>query len=185
MVLSMEKSDLLLALLYSPGRSGKSAEPIAGITRMTKLIYLLREEGHLDDTFKFVPYKMGPFSSEIYSEIDFLQNFPTPSKSLLLVEKDSPAEQINPEQFKFLNDMAGEDEGGLESDDVNAIYKLSSIGIKVAEQIWKTLPTDARELISKVKTTYGSLPLRKLLRYVYDNHPDMTINSEILDQVYG
>lgn len=73
------KVDLLLALLYAGKR--EEATPIEGITRLEKLLFLLKtEEGFLstrtdDDTFNFIPFKMGPWSSEVYDEVDFFRIF--------------------------------------------------------------------------------------------------------------
>jgi hypothetical protein len=181
----MEKADLLLSLLFAKGSTGREAEPIVGITRLTKLLYLLKEEAGIDDAFTFEPYKMGPFSSEIYSEIDFLQNFPTPEKALLSVVKKGTNNTPNLEQLKYLEDMASKEESSLEEDDTDATYKLSETGKKVAQQVWDKLSDEKKSLIEKIKSKYGGLPLRNLLRYVYDKHPEMTVNSEIKDKVYG
>lgn len=160
----MEKPDLLLSLLYARGSTGKYSEPVTGITRLTKLLFLLKEEGGIDNAFSFEPYKMGPFSSEVYSEIDFLENFPNPTKALLTVERKKGENTLNPEQIKYLEDMASKEESVLEEDDSNVIYKLSETGKKVAEQVWKQLTEIQRGKIEEIKSRYGALPLRRLLR---------------------
>ncbi len=180
----MEKTDLLLSLLYAKGATGKYQEPIIGITRLTKLLFLLKEEAGINDAFTFEPYKMGPFSNEVYSEIDFLENFPTPEKALLLVKNKNGSEMLNPEQLKYLDDMDSRDEQPLERDDNNSCYNLSETGKKVAKEIWESLPRDKQLEIEEIKSKFGSLPLRSLLKYVYDKHTEMTINSEIIDQIY-
>ena len=42
-------ADLIIALLCSPGKSGKSGEEVRGITRLEKLLFLLMREGGFED----------------------------------------------------------------------------------------------------------------------------------------
>src|SRR3989344_6285597 len=79
----LEKSDMILLLLYGRGAKGHFSEPIQGITRLMKLLFLLEKEAGINDGFSFVPYKMGPFSSEVYPELEFLRNFPLPENPLV------------------------------------------------------------------------------------------------------
>jgi len=173
------KSDLLLLLLYSKGATGKEAESITGITRLTKLLFLLKEQVGIDDSFTFVAYKMGPFSSEVYAELDFLQNFP-PEKPFLKTDKvTSSTTTLNPEHLQYLHDMLSEDEISIEQNEANTIYGLSDVGFKVAQKLWNKLSDSKKKQIEEIKSNFGSIPLSKLLKYVYDNYPEMTVNSEI------
>ena len=77
--LTLESSlDLLLVLLYAPGTSGTPAEPIDGITRLQKLIFLLNQgKGPASvvaqaKEFLYEPYKMGPFSRQVNEDLDIL-----------------------------------------------------------------------------------------------------------------
>jgi uncharacterized protein YwgA len=187
--MSISKPDLLLSLLYAKGVANKNAEPIVGITRLTKLLFLVEKNAKLEDCFSFEPYKMGPYSSEIYSEIDFLQNFPSPDKALLKVKKYNTSDRlISPEQIKYFYDAAIDEEvfvSDISDNNNNDIYQLSEIGIKVAQRVWDNLTGDKKTQIENIKKNFGSMPLRKLLRYVYDKYPDMTVNSIIKESVYG
>src|SRR2546425_1962281 len=73
------RTNLILALLYAPDGSGRESAPILGVTRLEKLLFLLTKEAGLltnadnEERFSFIPHKFGPFSSEVYDEVDFLE----------------------------------------------------------------------------------------------------------------
>ena len=182
----ISKSDLILLLLYSKGFSGKTNEPIQGITRLMKLLFLLHKEENFESPFSFQPYKMGPFSSEVYPELEFLQSFPKPDAPLINARMGSMTDlSVNPEQLKLVDDIAIlDDEDYLfAASEVNKEFSLSQIGEKVASQLWNDLDTTQSGAIEKIKKQYGGLTLRNLLRHVYSEYPDMTVNSEIKDQL--
>ena len=70
--------DLILVLLYARGVSGKECEPIEGITRLQKFVFLLnqgRVPGELVKIAKeygYQPYKMGPYSDELRDDLETL-----------------------------------------------------------------------------------------------------------------
>lgn len=182
---SVDKTDLLMLLLYSRGKSGKTNEPIVGITRLMKLLFLLKKEQNFDQ-FEFEAYKMGPFSSDVYPELEFLQSFPTPDTPLVLsknhIDPQAPATPATPENFRLIEE-ASEQESALTSDEINKPFALSELGIKVAGELWQQVGSDNQAKIEKIKSQFGSLTLKELLRYVYKTYPDMTVNSEIKDQL--
>lgn len=179
---SVEKTDLLLLLLYSKGQSGKINEPIVGITRLMKLLFLLKKEQDFNQ-FEFEAYKMGPFSSDVYPELEFLQNFPTPETPFVLSKNHiDPQALATPENIRIIEE-ASEQESTLTSDEINKPFALSELGIKVAEELWQEAGRDNQIKIEKIKSQFGALTLKELLRYVYKTYPDMTVNSEIKDQI--
>lgn len=181
----MDKTEAMLLLLYSPGTDEKFNEPIIGITRLTKLVYLLQQEGGIKSDFEFIPYKMGPYSSDIYTEIEFQRNFPRPDKPILsVVSSASSNKTYSLEQTKYLEDMAEAEDSAASPTEVDASYSLTDLGEKLAKKVWENTPEDQRKSFRRIKEKYASLPLNKLLRYVYDSYPDMTKNSEIIDKVY-
>ena len=72
-------TDLLITLLYAPGKTPREGEPITGATRLQKLFFLLREgEGpkrlvEQAQAMAFDPYKMGPFSTKLRDTITELE----------------------------------------------------------------------------------------------------------------
>src|SRR6056297_1705007 len=65
------RTDVVFILFYF-------ADRIRGETKLQKLLFLIEQETEFfkqyedDVAFNFAPYKMGPFSDEVYSEIEFL-----------------------------------------------------------------------------------------------------------------
>lgn len=177
---SLEKTDLLLLLLYSKGRTGRLNEPVVGITRLMKLLFLLSKTAEVNQ-FTFEPYKMGPFSSEVYPELDFLQNFPTPAEPFVETGEKTTSD-ITPENLRLIQEMSEED-ASLTSEEINKPFRLTDLGAQISEEIWKTLESADQQHIERLKTEYGNLNLRDLLKYVYVHYPDMTTKSEIKDQI--
>ena len=67
----IERSHWILALLASTGeqsRSGIYLDPI----RVQKGMFLLSKRGPEKDIYQFRPYHWGPFSSDIYADLDAL-----------------------------------------------------------------------------------------------------------------
>lgn len=73
----MKKTDLLLLLLYVYDR-----RPVVGLTRLVKLLFLAQMEALPDDPlrahgcapFDFVAHRFGPFTFDIYDEVEFLKS---------------------------------------------------------------------------------------------------------------
>lgn len=172
------RSQIILALLYAPGFPASSVE---GITRLQKLIFLISKETDLlkgkEDQAAFRPYKMGPFSEQIYDEVDFL-------KSLGLIEEGKTAEADVTSKVEgdlFFDDQMLDkyQKGESSSDEKTAVYALSDKGKKIAKQIFDSLSEADRAYIKSLKIKFGNLSLRQLLRYVYKKYPEYTTQSEI------
>lgn len=178
--------DLVLMLLFAKGPSGSLAEPIVGITRLTKLLFLLEKESGIDDDFEFVPYKMGPYSSEINPVLEFLTTFPSPDAPLVTGTSEGNEGNNSPELSQYIKDIAStEDSSQQISNETNKAFKLTDKGFRVAEHVWNDLTDIERDSFEAIKQKYGKLSLKQLLKYVYAQYPDMTGNSEILDYVNG
>lgn len=180
------QADLVIMLLYARGASRKFGEPIVGITRLTKLLFLLERETSVKDGFKFVPYKMGPYSPDITPIIEFLSTFPSPDSPLVTKHKGDGPAKIDPEESKYWQDIASDDDNIYAfADQNNQKFQLTGKGMKVAETVWEGQPEEVRVAIEAIKVKYSPKPLRSLLRYVYETYDDMTSESEIKDWVKG
>lgn len=181
---TLEKSDLILLLLYGKGAKGQYGEPVQGITRLMKLLFLLDKEAGVNNGFSFVPYKMGPFSSEVYPELEFLRNFPSPEEPLVKGNEINTASDadVSPEQVQYIDDIQF-DEAPPDNAEVDVAYQLTEVGKKIAKELWVDLDEKNKSGIEAIKGKYGNWPLRKLLKYVYEKYPNMTTNSEIKDQI--
>ena len=141
----MKKSDLILLLLYGDNRN-----PIVGITRFEKLVFLTQKQV-LDKSniatvkFDFGPGRFGPLSMEIYDELDFLKSVG------MIGEGIKKKYEITDKGIRFLE-----------------------------KKTFERVSEDMRKRISDIKETYGKGDLNDLLKYVYTTYPDFTVRSEIL-----
>lgn len=182
--LKVENSlDILLLLLYAPGGSEKCGEPIEGITRLQKLMFLLKEgEGpkSLVETaereIEFKAFKMGPYAESLQSDLDELLSIGL----------------IRTKRLRYLIADDGDAEGnegrvygsGQKREVVESLkYELTDIGTQAGKELWESLDEKTREGLTKFKTFFGSLSLRQLLIFVYDKFPQMTGKSEIREKL--
>ena len=170
--------DLLMHLLYAPGMNGEVCEPIKGKTRLQKLLFLFEKEiwkkfkldKHISANAlpEFEPYDYGPFSKQIYEDLEFLTSVGLVSGSGQQVEQDEAfLEEIND---------ANEEE----------VYKLTELGKTFVEEGEAgQLSSNQTSVLSDFKAKCSKMPLRALLLYVYSKYPEMTTNSKIRDEVLG
>ena len=176
------KTDLLIALLYADNKKS-----IEGITRLEKMLFLLKEEeGFLsnstkEENFNFTPFKMGPWSQEVYDELDFLE-------SLGLLEKRQSANQQEEDSTHDdeLFDSIALDKYQVDKtsfyENKTEKFQLSEKAFKIAEKMWTTRINDEeRKKIEQLKKKYNSMNLKQFLRYVYRKYPRYTSKSEIKD----
>lgn len=202
----------LILLLYSAGRSGTHNEPVLGITRLQKLLFLVSQDQKvkriLEDSYEFLPYRYGPYSPQLYDDVEYLESFGIiePEEGGVKDKQRQRGEVRLPSSLMALTKRrtattsdivdarAGFDyilENGADST-VNSeyelrTYRLTPYGIKHAERSLGALDmSDARALernISEIKQQFAHLPLRALLRSVYKDFPEFTTESEIANQL--
>lgn len=172
--------DILLVLLYAPGRSDKAGESIEGITRLQKLMFLLQqglgpkklEKKIAKQECKFEPYKMGPYAKSLQGDIDELLSVGLIRAERLryLITDDGDAKERAIEL----------DEGRETRKVVESLkYRLTDNGMRAGKELWENIDEKSREGLEKFKRFFGSLSLRQLLIYVYEKYPRMTGESEI------
>lgn len=177
-------ADLILLLLYAKGVSDKHSEPITGITRLTKLLFLLEQETDVKNGFKFVAYKMGPYSPEINPAIEFLTTFPSPDDPLVDKRNNERPVRIDAEEARYLDEIVSDNDSPYYfAEQSNQIFSLTTKGEKVAKVVWDDQTPETRGSVEMIKKQYGSLSLRQLLKYVYKEYESMTSNSEIKEWV--
>jgi len=181
------RKDILLLLLLSPGRSQMKNEPISGRTRLIKLVYLFYEElaYHLP-TFKkiaehnrheFIAYHFGPFSKDIYDDIQFLENAD-------LIEEDSGDDlsiaEVSEWRLFYDDVLIDRIESQEAAGDYSVpIFKLTEKGGTFTDELYNLLQKREQIALQEFKGKYNSLPLNTLLRYIYTTYPDFTIKSKI------
>jgi hypothetical protein len=173
-----EVDDLVVLLLGAPSDVQELNGQINGITRLEKLIFLLEKEGDvgewLQESPEFESHNFGPFSSKVYQAVEALVGYG-------LLEDSKVATTTTEDTW--------ESENVLGSDAVDQFaerrFRLTDKGRRYYESLRSELPPDAVQSLSKFKGRFGSIPLAKLVRYVYQNYEQFTDKSLIRKRILG
>jgi uncharacterized protein len=174
----VEVDDAVVLLLGAPGSSPSTKDRIEGITRLEKLVFLLQRETPVGEMLSedpgFEPYNFGPFSRKVYEAIDLL-------RSADLVTEQS-ASASTPDDL-----WESEAVVGIETPDPYATRNISLTdeGRKYYDALVADLPSEVGEIVSRFKQRFATIPLRQLVRYVYERYPEMTERSIIKDDILG
>lgn len=192
----MSSKELILLLLYAPLQNGRVNAAIRGRTRLEKMMFLFQKEIWQDFKFdklisedvlpQFIAWRFGPFSKDVYSDIDFLSN-------VGLIEIEGSEEPAAAEEALELSHWSGSTWGSdlpvTESvkEFSEESFRLTDQGTRYVEEkcLWESLSDDQRGALSSFKDRLSRAPLYAILRYVYDKYPDTTVRSEIRDKVLG
>lgn len=208
--MAVDRRELLVLLLHATGSKGMDCEPIVGVTRLQKLLYLLKREQDIDKVsrnyFTFEPYKFGPYASQLYDDIAFLENlgfiesggrplhmspFKDENISLppLVSLGEHSASRADIEEARAGYDyLIGEEREIVHEEDLQErVFRLTSKGEEAALEILQQIPSGDHDALllklKEVKRRFGGLTLRQLLRYVYQQYPESAVESEIIDRV--
>src|SRR5216684_4120099 len=128
--------DLLLLILYSKGPRGIVAEPIIGRTRLMKMIFLFDKELRRDFRFEtavdaaaipvFEPYDFGPFSSEVYTDLEFLVD-------LGFVRVSPVGDSLPPEEAAEYEYWRATSSDAADAEDELEQFALTATGVKFVE----------------------------------------------------
>ncbi len=175
-------ADLIMALLYSPGKSNQPGEEVRGITRLEKLVFLLLKEAkfemQLGKELSFEAYDFGPYSGTVVDVLDALQG-----EDLVRTAKIESASLKEVADGLIAAQTAGEMEGAPPK--TVLLYGLTERGERVGHVVFQSLSREEREAITRLKARYNSMNLSDLLEYVYRQYPRMIHKSRILDRVLG
>ena len=157
------RTDVVFILFYY-------AENIRGVTKLQKLLFLIEQETEFFEEFKedvafnFAPYKMGPFSENVYTELEFLLQI----------------DAIKTEPMEFaVEDKISESTLG------NKEFTVTPKGAKIAAELVEILDLTHAEELEELVEEYNSMSLTELLRYVYSTYPDYAVESEIQDEIFS
>lgn len=170
----IETDDMIVLLLGAPGGS-EAPGHLDGVTRLEKLVFLLEHETPArtwaTEVADFRSHRFGPFSAKIYQAVDSLWAY-----ELL---KDSARVSDNTEdRWEAVNVV------GNELDPYTTrTFELTERGFRYYAALIAELPDDAEAILTRFKERFANLPLRQLVRYVYERYPEFTDKSEIRDQV--
>lgn len=185
--LNLRSKDILLLLLYAPTEKAENKN-ITGRTRIIKLMFLFQKElfkkfknDHTSlSEVKFQAWHFGPWSKDIYDDIEFLKNIG------FLSVKESGQEASYGEAEE--NDLWGNDlevfEDELE-EFAQEEFSLQELGTNFTQTKWEQLSDNQRSVLITFKERFNSVPLYALLEYVYTKYPESTEKSKIKDKVLG
>lgn len=186
--MKLKSKDLILHILNVKGR--KPQEPIIGITRFQKMVFLFEKEIWSDFKFdrlipeselpQFDPYYFGPFSEKLNADIEFLCNLGFIDKS------EIDFSRLDSEECKDLIALSKQHANDELQEFITCEFSLSSKGKRFVE-LGKAgvLSATQNEVLEQFKLKCTSVPLGSLLKYVYVKYPSMTVKSQIRKAVLG
>ncbi len=170
----IETDDVIVLLLGAPGGSDQRGH-LDGVTRLEKLVFLLEHEtparSWVTEVADFRSHKFGPFSAKIYKAADTLWSYGLLRDSARLADSTE-------DRWEALNVVGDEPDPYT-----TRTFELTERGHKYYAVLIRELPEDAEQVLSRFKDRFASLPLRQLVRYVYERYPEFTDKSEIRDQI--
>jgi hypothetical protein len=174
----VETDDAIVLVLGAPGGSDQQGY-LEGVTRLEKLVFLHERETPVRDWLtekaEFRSHRFGPFSSKIYQAVDTLA-------AAGLVRDSAKSAPTTEDRWEALNLL-------MDDEDLDPYttrtFELTDRGKRYYTALLKDLPTDAEKTLTNFKNRFARLPLRQLVRYVYERYPQFTDRSEIRDEILG
>lgn len=183
--------DLLLLLLYSPATTDSANEPVKGRTRLTKMIFIFREELYRKFRFdkiidegdlpEFFSWNFGPFSKDVYDYIEFFKRIGFIEVSASV--EDTLLEEAE-EYFYWEENLTLDDQGEKSTEHAEEEFRLSETGQRyVRENLYDALSSNQKKMLKTFKRGMNTAPLFKILRYVYRKYPETIERSRIKDRL--
>jgi uncharacterized protein len=170
-----EIDDAVVLLLGAEGTEPQGR--IEGVTRLEKLLFLLEREtpaGHwLTEKPDFRSHRFGPFSSKVYQAVETL------AAAGLIRDSASPSPDQQ-DAWETTNVVLDESDPYA-----NRTFELTDSGWEYFRALLQDLPLEAPKVVFGFKRRFGTIPLRQLVRYVYERYPEFTDKSEIRSQILG
>ena len=138
----------------------------------------------VDGLPEFIPFNYGPFSKDVYEQIEFFKNI-----NFISVKDLNATESIDEvddwEETSFIYDMFERDQDyNRTSNGKHFRYTLLKQGRDYVEkEIAPYIDDDQKKLLTEFKRRIQKVKTKNLLIYVYTKYPDMTKNSLIKDEV--
>jgi uncharacterized protein YwgA len=171
------RKDFVLLLLQAEGEA-----PIAGVTRLQKYLFLLQEQyGWMTrvttgEPYHFKAYDYGPFDSQLYDDLELLENVGLIASSPT-DEPESRAEEGELEFLAFESGTSDPEVAPTTSEDVVRQYRLTSKGREFAQNL--DLDEKGREQVEALKKEWNDRPLTSLLKSVYSQYPSFAAATKL------
>lgn len=175
----IEIDDAIVLLLGAGVDQGGRAR-IEGVTRLEKLIFLLERETHSDqwlsEDAEFVAYNFGPFSRKVYDAVDTLAAAGIITDSA----RFAPDDMDTWEEREAITDKSDNGYSYTTRD-----FELTDRGWRYFAALDEEMKPEALKELTSFKARFAPLPLRQLVRYVYQRYDEFTTNSLIRDDILG
>lgn len=186
MAVKLIGADYLLLLLYLNNK-----EPIKGAVRLTKMMFLfekqiapvLKERGLESDKLpEFFAYNYGPFSKDIYQQLDLFKSI-----NFIKIEDIYAEEELSSVDNIIENEFVDECfEGDIElkTESNYWLYRIADEGTGFVEsELLPNIREEHQSLLEQFKRKITDMPIKKLLHYVYTKYPEYTDKSLIKEEV--
>lgn len=187
----MTGKDLLLLLLYVPGKTDERCEKIEGQTLMQKMVFLFKNEVYEKYGFKqliepkdfpdFKPCGSGPFSREVFDGLAFftMLGFVDAFDSNEEVEEEEAGEYQLWVEHMGLGEDFGVENGFCEFQ--KEAYALTETGRAFVEkELWPRLNGRQRQALAVFKRNCTEAGLGPVLRYLRRRYPETFLNCKTL-----
>jgi hypothetical protein len=174
------RKDFLLLLLAAHGER-EDAEPVVGVTRLQKYLFLLQHAHHWDqrfhiaDPYRFEPYDYGPFDAQLYDDLVMLENAGLLERSPAGPEPSAENNESRRRDFDWAT--VDRELAPWESEDQIQSYALTDQGREFARR-YELASGDAEVLID-LKRRWNGRPLQELLRWLYQTYPEWATNTRL------
>lgn len=165
---------------------------MTGRTRVMKAIYLFKKEIWSNYFFNdlipvlqdFVPWHYGPFSVDVFADIDFFVKIEFIERGSASPSSDSYANE-SVEEFEYWQEESSDSDGEQMFEYTEEQFTLTDKGIQYVEvsSLYTSLSTSQQKILKTFKTKICTIPLRQLLEYVYNKYPEDTVKSRIREQI--
>lgn len=170
----VEVDDVVVLLLGAPGLDRRGE--LQGITRLEKLIFLAERETPIrrwvTERADFRSHRFGPFSSKVYRAVDQLV-------AAGLIQDSKAVSDSSEDSWEAGHVVIGSDAEPYITRD----FELTQVGERYYDALLRDLPEGAESTLQAFKSEFAPLPLRQLVRYVYQRYPEYTDQSEIRDDI--
>ena len=179
-------ADYLLLLLFLNNK-----RPIFGAVRLTKMMFLFEKEIapvlkakglNSDNLPGFIAYNYGPFSKDVYEQIELFKGIKFIQVTNIKAEEDM-AEVDDLEEAPFTDEISNYGYS-LNNDGKYYKYQILTTGERyVKEKILPVITPEQESILSAFKAKITTLSPKQILKYVYTNYPEYAENSLIKNEV--
>jgi uncharacterized protein YwgA len=163
-----ERKDNIILLLFCPGETGEANEPITSRSRLSRMLFLLKEETDFSGVaHDFEPGEFGPFSFDLHADLEFLllSGFIMTGIS----EEEALAESLL-ETKRWKDEFELEDNVTVHEEER---FCLTYRGLRFAKKLWDSpsLSCKDKKTLERFKRLMVGMPVRAMMRYINIEYP--------------